>query len=177
MGVLGHLAALIRIEENVIHVEGSSDEGLLVGSRDGLGRGSRSEGANGPEALTDGAEINVDLDLVVLESNEGEGKARVAAEPEKEGNVEGGLGEGIAGSANLGRATGGGTGARDGSEGRVRDVGKLSGVANKLEIATLLLGGLGDLVPDVHPITILAVNALTTDLDLNLSDELLTDVV
>jgi hypothetical protein len=38
----------------------------------------------------------------------------------------------------------------------------------------LLLGSHGKLVPDVHPITVLAIDALTSDLNLNLSNELLT---
>jgi hypothetical protein len=37
-----------------------------------------------------------------------------------------------------------------------------------------LLSGHGELIPDVHPVTILAINSLTTDFDLNLSDKLLT---
>ena len=177
MGVLGHLAALVRVEEHVVDVERGGDEGLLVSSSDGLGVGSGSQRLDGPEALTNGAEINVDFDLVVLESNKGEGEAGVAAEPEKKGNVEGGLRESLAGGAYLARARGSGTGARNLSEGGVGDVGKLSGVTDHLPVATELLSGHGELVPDVHPVTILAIDALATNLDLDLGDELLTDVV
>jgi len=109
---------------------------------------------------------------VVLEGDQGEGEAGVRAEPELEGHVEGGLGESIAGSAHLA----GGVGvarAVNVSEGGIRDEGKLGGVTNHLEVAALLLGGHGELVPDVHPVTVLAVNALATNLNLNLSDELL----
>jgi hypothetical protein len=66
VGVLGHLAALISVKEDVVDVEGGSNKGLLVGLADGLCSGLGTECANGPEALTNGAEINVDLDLVVL---------------------------------------------------------------------------------------------------------------
>jgi hypothetical protein len=53
----------------------------------------------------------------------------------------------------------------------------LSNVTNHLEVSTLLLSSHGKLIPDVHPVTILAINSLTTDLNLNLSDELLAGVV
>jgi hypothetical protein len=36
VGVLGHLAALISVEENIVNVEGGSNKGLLVGSGNGL---------------------------------------------------------------------------------------------------------------------------------------------
>jgi len=53
----------------------------------------------------------------------------------------------------------------------------LSGVTNHLEVAALLLRGHCELVPDVHPVTILAVNALATNLNLNLGNELLAGVI
>ena len=179
VGVLGHLAALIRVEEDVINIEGGGNKGLLVslGHRLGASGDTSGKGLDGPEALANGAEIKVDLHLVVLESDEGEGKAGVAAEPEKEGHVEGGLREGVAGSAHLVGDRGGSAGARDTGEVGVRDVGKLGGVTNHLVVATLLLLGEGHLVPDVHPVAVLAIDALATNLDLNLGDELLTDEV
>jgi len=68
VGVLCHLSALIGVKENVVNVEGSGNKGLLVGLAHGLGAGSgsSSERLNGPEALTNGAEVNVDLNLVIL---------------------------------------------------------------------------------------------------------------
>ena len=177
VGVLRHLPALISVEEDVVNVEGGRNKGLLVRGGDSDGSGRSADAVNRPEALTDGAKIEVDLDLVVLEGNEGEGKSRVPAEPELEGNVESRLGEGVAGRANLvGRARGG-AGPRNTGEGGVRDIGELSGVSNHLEVSTLLLGGEGDLVPDVHPVSVLAIDALTSDLDLNLGDELLADEI
>ena len=178
VGVLGHLAALVSVEEDVVDVEGGSNKGLLVGGGGGdSAGGAAADVRHGPEALTNGAEVNVDLDLVVLESNEGKGKAGVAVEPELEGHVEGGLRESLAGGAHLGGATGGSARARDSGEGGVADVGKGGGVADHLEVTTLLLGRERKLVPDVEPITVLAVNALATNLNLNLGDDLLTDEV
>ena len=43
-------------------------------------------------------------------------------------------------------------------------------MANHLVVASLLLRREGELVPDVHPITILAVNSLATNLNLNARD-------
>ena len=95
VGVLGHLAALIGIKEDVIHVQRSGNKGLLV-SRRGLG-----SVVDGPQALTDGAEVNVNLDLVVLEGNQRKGKAGVAAVPEHKRHVQSGLGKSLAGGAHL----------------------------------------------------------------------------
>ena len=170
VGVLGHLAALIRIEENVVHIQGGGNQGLLIGGGHRLNSTQSSESLDGPQALTNGAEIDVDLHLVVLQGDQGKSQTGVAAEPEKEGNVKGGLRESIAGSAHLSGAGGRGARALDAGEGGVSDVGELSGVSNHLEISTLLLGRHGELVPDVHPVAVLAIDALATNLHLNLGD-------
>ena len=182
VGVLCHLAALISVKEDIVNVEGGGNKGLLVGSGErhccgAAGSNYTTKGLDSPEALTNGADVKVDLYLVVLESNKGEGKAGVAAEPEKKGDVECGLRECLAGSANLVGATGAGARTRYISECGVCDVCKLGGVTNHLEVSALLLRGHGKLVPDVHPVTILAIDALTTNLNLNLGDKLLTNVV
>ena len=179
VGVLRHFAPLISVEEDVVDIEGGSNKGLLVslGHRLGASRDTGGKGLDSPEALTNGAEVKVDLDFVVLESDQRKSKTGVAAEPEKEGHVECGLRKGVAGSANLVGNRGGSAGTRDTGEVGVGDVGKLGGVTNHLVVTTLLLLGEGQLVPDVHPVTVLAIDALTTNLDLNLGDELLTDVV
>ncbi len=178
VGVLGHLAALVRVQEDIVDVEGGSHKGLLVseGRRHGSS-GVSGEGAHRPQALTDGANVEVDLDLVVLEGDQREGKSRVAVEPEHQRDVKGGLRESVTGSAHLVDRASGGAGTRDTSKSRIGDVGELGGVSDHLEVSALLLGGHGELVPDVHPITVLAINALASNLDLNLGDELLTDVV
>ena len=179
VGVLGHLSALIGIQEDEINVDRGSNKGLLVGSGDSLGRRGRdsSQVLDGPQALTNGSEINVDLDLVVLESNEGKSKTGVSAKPEEEGNVQGGLRESLSGSTNLAGASSGSARTVDVGESGVGDVGKLSGVTNHLVVTRLLLSRQGELIPDVHPVTILAVNSLASNLNLNLSNELLTGVV
>ena len=177
VGVLGHLAALIGIEEDVINIQRGSNKGLLVGLGHRHGGTTSGQGVHGPQALTNGAEINVDLHLVVLKGNQGKGKSGVAAKPELQRHVKGGLGQGVAGSTHLVGGRGGGARTRHSSEGGVGDVGKLGGVTNHLEVARLLLLGEGQLVPDVHPVTILTVNALTTNLNLNLGNQLLTNEI
>ena len=111
---------------------------------------------------------------MVLKSDKGKGKARVAAVPELEWNVKSGFWEGIAGSADLSGRVGFAR-AINGRERWISDEGKLSSVTNHLEVsAFVLFGGAGKLVPDVHPVTVLSVDALATDFNFYLGDELLT---
>jgi hypothetical protein len=174
--VLGHAATLVGIKEDVIDVERSGNERLSVGGTHLLAVGvvtTTVERRNGPEALINWAKVEVNLDLVVLEGDEWESETWVTAVPELEWHVESGLWQGVAWSTHLAwgitRAW-----AIDVDEGRVSDVSELRGLTNHGLVTTLLLGGEAKLVPDVHPVTVLAVDALTTNLDLNLSDELLT---
>jgi len=114
---------------------------------------------------------------VILKGNKRKGKTRVAAEPELEWDVKGSLRKSVARGAygswdSLVSTSGVNIGER-----RVDEVGKLGGLTNHLVVTTLLLSGKGKLVPDVHPVTILAIDALATNLNLNHRDELLTGVV
>jgi len=176
VGVLGHTSALIGVEEHVVDVEGSGDEGLVVGRGDLNGGACSVQAGHSPQALLNGADIKVDLDLVVLKSDKGKSQTGVAAEPEFKGDIKGSLRESIAGSANLARSV---SIARSVNvvEGGVGYEGQLGSVADHLEVSALLLSRHGKLVPDVHPVTVLTVNALTTDLNLDDRDELLTGEV
>jgi hypothetical protein len=68
VGVLGHLAALIRVQEDVVNVERGSNKRLLVSlrARYGSSIGVSSKGLDGPQALTNRAEIEVNLYFVIL---------------------------------------------------------------------------------------------------------------
>ena len=123
MRVLGHLAALISVKEDIVDVKGSSNKRLLVSGGYRYSSGSSSKGAYSPQALTDGAEINVNLDLVVLKGNKRKSKTRVAVEPEKKRDVKGGLRKSLARSTYLRRTSSRSTGSRDISERRIGDVG------------------------------------------------------
>jgi hypothetical protein len=177
VGVLSHASALIGIQEDIVDIERGSNQRLVVSSIDTATIGSIVEGAvkgaNSPQALIDGTNIEVDLNLVILESNEGKGKTGVTAIPELKGDIKSSLGESVTRSANLTRGVGL---ARtiDGIERRIGDKSQFGGVADHSIVTGLLINGESKVVPDVHPVTILAINALTTDLDLNLRNQLLT---
>jgi len=69
VGVLGHLSALISIQEDEINVDRGGNEGLLVGSGDGQRcrtGGTSNNVLDSPQALANGSEIDVNLDLVIL---------------------------------------------------------------------------------------------------------------
>jgi len=129
---------------------------------------------NSPQALINRADIKVDLDLVVLKGNKRKGKAGVAAVPELEWNIKSCFRKSAARSTYLSGGISSTAWSINVSEFRIGNVGKLSSITNHLEVSTLLFGSHGKLIPDVHPVTILTVDALTTNLNLDLSDELLT---
>jgi hypothetical protein len=87
MGNLSELAALFSVEEDVVNIEGGSNETsssdtitdhMLVGSIRG----------HVVAEVAEIVELEVDTHFMVLESNERESKTRVAAEPELERDVE-----------------------------------------------------------------------------------------
>jgi hypothetical protein len=86
---LGHATSLVSVEEDVVNVERSSDKRLRVSTTCGFARGARraSNVIGCPEALINRAEVNVNLDFVVLKSDEGKSKAGVAAIPELKRNI------------------------------------------------------------------------------------------
>ena len=110
MRVLGHLSALVCVKEDVVNIERGSNKGLLVGVGGRYGASGGIELLASPEALTNRTEINVNLDFVVLKSDQRKGKTRVAAVPERKRYVKSGLRKSIARSAYLLRTTGGSTG-------------------------------------------------------------------
>jgi len=175
VGDLGELAALIRVEVDVVNVEGRSDQvggGDAIADDVDVGVLRSSVEAE----VADVVEGEVDADLVVLEGDERERKARVAAEPELEGHVEGVLRGAVldlVGGVGLTR----GAVVVAGLATLNDQVGELRDVANHLRITGLLARLLGELIPDVEPLTIVHINALTADLELNLLDEVVADPV
>jgi len=100
--VLGKTTTLVSIQKHVIDIQGGGDKRLVIRdnrSHGGAGAGriglvGRNRGVviavqagNRPQALINRANIKVDLDLVVLESNQRESKTGVGAKPELERHV------------------------------------------------------------------------------------------
>ena len=171
---LGELAALVRVEVDVVDIErGGGKTALADAVADRVGvRGVRVI----PADIVEGVELEVDADLVVLEGDQRQSKTWVAAEPELQRDVQGVhrrargddlRGEGLTAIAVVvaSRAT------------LVQEVRELGHVADHLGITGLLASLLSELVPNVEPVTVLLVNTLTTDLNLNIIDDVVTDPV
>jgi len=174
VGNLGELAALIRVKVDVIDVEGGSSQTALADTvANGVGV-SRIRVV--PAQVVEGLELEVDADLVVLEGNQGESQTRVAAEPELQRDVQsihrGARGNDLRGEGLTAIAVIVAVGAA-----LVEQVGELRDVADHLGISSLLASLLGEFVPDVEPVTILLINSLTSNLDFNVLDEVVTDPV
>ena len=175
VGDLGELAALVRVEVDVVDVERG---GLEVGRGDAVTDLVRvgQQGRVVPAEVAEVVEVEVDADLVVLERDQGERKTRVAAEPELEGDV-----ERVRRRAReeLGRLVGlaGGAVVLAARAALLEEVRELGNVANHLGIAGLLASLLRELIPDVEPVAIVLVDALATNLDLNSLDKIVSNPV
>ena len=173
---LGELTTLVSVQVDVVHVEGSC---LEVGGGHTVADGVVVGGDLGSHIVAQVAqvvELQVDTHLVVLESNERQGQARVAAEPELQGNVES-VGRGAV------HLLVGGVGLAAGTVIIARlatlhqQVGQHGHVTHHLGVATLLAGLLGELIPDVHPVTVVLVDTLSTNLNLHGLDQVVTHPV
>ena len=106
--------------------------------------------------ISGGTEFNVDFDFVVLESNEGKSKTRVSAEPELKGNVKSSFRFIISfGEAGI----------------------PVTVTFNHGSVTIPVTSSLGEFVPDVEPVTVVFVNSLTTNLDLDGFDEFVSSPV
>ena len=87
MGDLGELATLVRVQVDVVNVQGRRDE---VGVVDAVTHRVRVGQLRGrlPAEVLQVVEDQVDADLVVLEGDQRERQTRVTAEPELERDVE-----------------------------------------------------------------------------------------
>jgi hypothetical protein len=168
---LREAATLLRVEVDVVDIERGRNEARGVDAIVDVRH-------VGPAELLEVRELDVDLDLVILERNEGERETGVAVEPELEGDVERILGRaaavlirGVGLTAHAVRVA-----ATVGADLGER-VDELGDVANHLGVAGLLARGAGELVPDVEPLAIVLVDLLPANLDLNVVHELVTDPV
>jgi hypothetical protein len=113
---------------------------------------------------------------VVLERDERDRKTRVTAVPELEGDEERLHRRARARQARVRGLRGGARGVQ-GDTAAVLEEHKVGAVAHHVVERHLRAEGLGELGPDLHPVTILLVDARATDLDLHRVDEAVTDVV
>jgi hypothetical protein len=172
---LGELTTLIRVEVDVVDVERSSDQ---VGGGDAIADHVHVAVLGGKVELevADVVEGQVDTNLVVLESDQGESKTRVAAEPELEGDVQSvlrGTVLDLVGRVRLARHAV----IVAGLTALYEEVGELGDVTHHLGVTSLLTRLLGELIPDVEPLAVVLVDTLTTDLELNLLDEVVANPV
>jgi hypothetical protein len=129
-----------------------------------------------PHEVLEVVELEIDTHLVVLECNERKCKTRVAAEPELEWDVESVLRGAAQEFTRRVRLTAG-TGVVAVLTTLDDKVSQVWHVTNHLGIAGLLSWLLGELIPDVEPVTIMFVNALTTDLEFNPVNQVVTNPV
>ena len=171
VGDLGEAAALLRVEVDVVNIERRRDEARGIDAVD-------DRRLVGPAEVAELVELKVDLDLMVLERNEREREAGVAVEPELERDVERvlrraaaalGARVGLAAKAVIVAAT-------IGADLRER-VDELRDIANHLGVAGLLARRARQLIPDVEPVTVVLVDALATDLNLNVADQVVANPV
>jgi len=113
---------------------------------------------------------------VVLERNERERQARVAAEPELERDVQRVLRRAL---ANLAGRVGLARAARVVAALTALDeeVDELRHVANHLRVAGLLARLLRELIPDLEPVAVVLVNLLATDLNVDIVDQVVANPV
>jgi hypothetical protein len=171
VGVLGHAAALVGVKEYVVNVKGGSDKTLGVCVR--YFGTSAIHSTHSPEAFVKRADVKVNFYFVVLEGDKRKSKSRVSAVPELEGHIKSGFWECVARSAHLSRCR---TVTRTIyiSEVRVSYICESGGVANHFVVSFGLVLVKGELIPDVHPVTVLAVDALATNFNFYLLYKLLT---
>ena len=175
VGHLGELAALVRVQVEVVHIQRRRHQVRVVHTvADGVDVGLL--GGDVPAQVAELVELQVHAHLVVLERNEGQRQTRVAAEPELERDVQRVLGRAL---AHLVRRIGL---ARRAEVVAVlaalhQQIRQLGHVAHHLRIAGLLARLLGELIPDVQPVAIVFVDALAANLNLHILDEVVADPV
>lgn len=176
MGDLGELAALVRVQVDVVNIERGRRQVRGVDAVANRVEVGRVLGRDVVAEIAQVVELNVDANLVVLERDKREREARVAAEPELKRNVQRVLRRAV---EYLGGHVGLAAGARVVARLAALDeeVRELGDVANHLGVAALLARLLRELVPDVEPLAIVLVNALAADVKLNGLDEVVADPV
>ena len=144
VGQLGEAGALLGVQENVVNPHGH------LGGGDGGGGGA---GVVHVQAVDLGREGEVELDLVVLEGNQGQGQAGGLVEEEDQGHVE----------------------TLDDGGGRVLGVLAVHEVGHTTVVHTVVVHAEQGVV-SAEPVVVVLVNALATDLQLNILQQCLGGV-
>jgi len=148
VGNLGELAALVRVQVDVVNIQRGCNEALGRDAvADDVGVGDLL-GSIVPAHVAQVIEFQVDAHLVVLEGDQGQSQTRVAVKPELERDVQSVLRGAL---LNLVRSVGG-TGAAVGVAVLTtldQYVHQLRDVTNHLGVASLLARLLGELIPDL----------------------------
>lgn len=167
---LGKAAALLSIQVDVVNIQRRRHQTRS-------GNAVADGGVVGPAQVAELIQLQVQLHLVILQSNQRQSKTSVAVKPELERNVESVLGGTRAGLVGcMGLATG--TVIITATIGLLgQSVHQLRNIANHLSVAGLLASGAGQLIPDVEPVTVVLVNALATNFNLHILDEVVADPV
>jgi len=173
MGDLGEAATLISVQVDVVHVQGGRHD-----TRGGHAVTCGVAGTSGhvPAQVLDVVELQVDLYLVVLESNQGQSQTRVAVEPELEGDVQSvlrGAAERLIGGVRL--TLGAVIVAR--LTANHQEVHQLRHIAHHVGVTGLLSRLLGELIPDLQPVTVVLVDLLSANLKLNGVDQVVAHPV
>ena len=203
---LGEAAALLRVQVDVVHVEGAGDQALVgdvVEDVEAVGA-SRDARLLDVTQVLELVELNVDLHLVVLERNQREREASVAVEPELQRNVESLLRDTVVDRYGVDRTIGDGGVTEGAVITHGLDVGVVAGqclgivgvnlrhagaaglagtrqghatiAVHHVEVSQLLANGESELIPDVEPLTIVLVNLLATDLHVHVINHVLAEV-
>jgi len=149
---LSESAAFFSVQVDIVHPQGSRRKA------DGGGGSSIPD-----DQFREGSEFQVDLDFVVLKGDQGEGQTSVAAEPELQRNEHGGFIT-VFGTKVLERSAD-------------RSITMTDHIFITVSSVVALVHTAGKFVPDLEPVTVLTVNALSSDFDFHLLNQMVTDMV
>jgi len=167
--LLGEAAALLRVQVDVVDVQRGGRQRLDARRR----RAGRELIVHAVDPLL---KLNVDAHLVVLERDERDRQTRVTAEPELERDVQRTRGRAGTGRARVRQLRAGARGVQRIALAVLHQdevVHVTEHVVERLNRADVLR----QLGPDLHPVAVLAVDALAADLELDSLDEAVADVV
>jgi len=168
--LLGEAATLLSVQVDVVDVQRRGRERL---DRAGHRLGGRELIVRAVEPLL---ELDVDAHLVVLERDQRDRQARIAAEPELERDVERASRRAGTGGARVRQLRAGARGIQRIALGVLHQH-EVVRVADHVVERRNRAHVLRQLGPDLHPVAILAVDALAANLELNRLDEAVADEV